>query len=266
MELGKELQGVIPDSPPGEPEPNEPEGNEGDGRDIENVRREMLRKMDNRFGEFDNQMEQLMQAVSKLTAQKPSTNGTDQLENMSADELAQLRSNVPEEKLGEFDALVQQKRNKEYVDTRFQQLQMTQKTHTERHRFNKMAVDRYPDLSDPDSDFAQEVDRQLRSVDPELRDRNPRVVYDIANDVAMSRGVSPQIRRTVRATAPTNTGPAEKANQDVQLMSDERREELKRRLQSSLPKGGKFDDDDLKDTEKFIQENQHLYTSGGKKG
>lgn len=275
MSLDKELKDVTSDSSPADIEPDNKDGK--DGRTPDEVRGELLRKQERdkreimeRLDSIAGQLSQQLRAAPAPTAGNP---GADSLDNYSLADLEAMRSKVPEENLPQYEGLLAQKRMgdmERLLDTKLQQFTQTQQMRTDRQRFNQTAVDRYPELGDLTSEFAIAVNEQLMKVPADLRERNTRIVLDLANEVAMERGVQPKSRRQVAGTAPTSSGPApQQSDEDEFVNTDEERERLKKFYQSALPKKsdgspGEFDDERLKATEKYIKGNIGYHIQGGK--
>lgn len=274
-DLSKHFKGVTPDSPPAD---DDPENNDtGDGRTPDNVRGELLRKMNQDKREFMSQMSGLAETVNEMktllrggapASQASNKTGMDSLDNYTADQLEGFRDRIPEENKAWFESIVQQKRLDERMDNRFNTFVRNQSFQTELERYNKAAKDRFPDLADLSSDFSLAVQAELSKVSDELVERNPRIVYDLAHEVAYERGVTPKPRRQVQSSAPTNTAPHSRGDEDELVMTDEQRKELADKFRSALPKDPKtgereeFDLDRIKEHERYLSKNVQHHLRG----
>jgi hypothetical protein len=273
--LSDHLKGVQAESPPPdqELEPTEEikEGDEGEDRSWKEVRGEILRKqekdkaellreLDNKLDNKFSQMAQMLQARPDPTP-SPST-GTKKLEDMSSSELQAFRSTIDWEKVSEsdkadFGLLVAKQEMEERVDSKLQSLQQQQQHDAQIKHYAEIAADRYPELRNSGSDLAREVDARLTKIQQEQAVVDPAVVLNIANEVAITKGVRPQARRTVQGKpAGTRTGPT-KSDDELPdgMTSDEQRAALAKRLQRALPKGVKFDLEKIKAEEAEIRKN-----------
>lgn len=242
MSLEKELEGVTASDIPSPEDVNESDeqvddldtdaGDESDqdsdsdgdgaddkpGRTVENVRREVLRKLDEsekRNASLFGQMISLMKSMaeSKSEGKKP---GAKDVADMSSNELAALRDQVPEDKRAEFDALLVEKRIEERVDQRLTKFQEERKYRDERTRANQLAVERFPQLKDMTSQLALEVDRRLKDMPGEFKRYNTRIVLNTAEDVAAELGIRPRhSERARRVTHPASIGSNKPVKQET---------------------------------------------------
>jgi hypothetical protein len=234
------------------------DGKTKDSRSIDNVRGEILRK----FGDFQAEVRgTLAEIKGQLSTSAPASSAKpsslqDQLNQYTADQLEQLRSTLPEDQRSAIDPYIQRKRVKEEVDQRFSAFTESYQTKSERDRFNSMAVARYPDLYNLASDFAREVDARIKQQPESVTKNNPRLVLDIANDVAIERGMKPQARRVIQGTGRQGFGSrTAPANQEDAAgasggLSDEKHDAISKALQAALPRGQKFDRKAIREREK----------------
>jgi hypothetical protein len=264
-DLRKQLAGVIQDSPPVDQEPDvepdvEPQGDDKDqddgdkGRSLDNVRGELLRKQDKLRDELADLKAELRGISSALKSQpKPAqpAEPADDLMQYSVQQLESLRGQIPEEKQAEFDRYIMKRTMDEEINSRISVFTREQQLQQKRDQYNRTATSRYPDLADLTSEFAREVNYRLQDLDEDVVNSNPRIVLDLANEVAIEKGVKPSSRRVIRgrpATADTAPAPT---NKPKPSMSDEEMSDIAKRLQGALPKGKKFDMDRVKQRVEF---------------
>ena len=277
-DLFDQLKGVNPADPPAaEPEPVEPKPEpaakdgkgDGEGRSLDNVRGELLRKItdheakiEGMFSQLSNQMSQ--QAKSSQTAPvTPSNVDANDLNTYSVAQLEGLQNTTDWSKVSEgerrtFDNILSQRRIDETLNSKLAVFTEQQAIDTERVRFGQIAVDRYPDLRDKKSEFAREVNARIEAIPDTQISSNPRVALDIANDVAIDKGVTPQRRRTVSGKpAPTRSAPSQDTN--VSKRSDAEHEQIASQLSHALPrdkdgKPQKFDMDRIRKKEADVSD------------
>jgi len=270
MNLRDQIKGVSQDSPPVDEPSNSPEPAEdkvGDGKDkdgsrtLENVRGELLRKQEKlqseinkQFSDLNARLTDLARGMVRPAAEKPKSQAS--LDDYTVSELEQYRGTISDADKPKLDAYIADRKTREAVKHEMESFTKQQQLDQSRVQYNKTAVDRYPDLNKETSDFAREVDRRLQELPEDIVMRNPRVVLDIANDVAIDRGVKPTQRRTVEGlsrVAPSNSSPTEQPTYTSKLTDDER-DRIESKLQSALPKGKKFDRKKIIEREKFYDE------------
>jgi len=219
------------------------------GRTLDNVRGELVRKQDRLEQSLRNEIRELRTALlaSKPAAKQEPAN---ELDAMSVSQLENLRAQVPEGQKEAFEAYLSTRRTEDLVEKRFSSFTAQQEFAKQRAYYTTMAVERYPDLKDYTSDFAREVDQMLSALDPAVVARNPRVVYDLANDIAIQRDVRPRQRRVVSGkTATTRTSPAPAAESKAKIDPT-----LAAKLKRALPKGKDFNTDRLKERAEYYSE------------
>jgi hypothetical protein len=297
--LFDELKGVTADvgaSPDANDDPNaapvtEPEGAEGagdpedqpvddpakagkDGRPIENVRRELLRKQHEseervleRIGDVVELVKSLVgtgTSEGKKSAQAPSA--ATGLDGMTVEQLRAVRGQVPAEQKDAFESYLTERTIAETVDRRMRGVQEEQKFVVERKNATQRAVRAYPDLTKPGSVLAREVDRRLQATDENQVKYNPRIVLNLAEDVASEMGIHPQrsagTRRVPEFDAGSAGKPVRKAtnasdNEPNVIASDTEFENIASRLKHALRGGKSFDKDSVmkrgKEYGKFFQ-------------
>lgn len=161
------------------------------GRTIENVRGELLRKLREENETTRRLLNQVLQTIQSAPvptqSKKPET-----LDDLPVETLESQRGQVPEDKRAEFDSYLIKRRIDEGIRNGLTAVQEEQKYGDERRRANQIAVDRYPELSNRGSQFYAEVNRRLAALDPNHRKYNPRIVLNLAEDVASEQGIQPR--------------------------------------------------------------------------
>jgi hypothetical protein len=272
--LDDQLKGVTPaDSPAVEPEPEpkpEPkEGEGGDDRTLENVRGELLRKMKEQEAKIEGMFTQLSNQMSQQTKSSQSQSLTpdnvdaNDLSTYSAAQLENLKRSTDWSKVSDadkdaFEGILSQRRIDEALNSKLAVFTEQQTIDQERQRFGQIAMDRYPDLGDKTSEFAREVNAKIQAMPESLVFSNPRIVLDISNEVAITKDVKPQRRRSVSGKpASTRTAPTDKPD-TANLRSDAEHDQIASRLANALPRGKKFDRDRIRKKEQDVQERMML--------
>ena len=281
--LRQQLQGVTPppDPPAGEPpiededlETNEPieDADDGDGdgpgepkdRSAENYYREVIRKSEEREERMLSMMEKLADTPTPVRSEPVKKSG-DSLDDRSIDELDGLRDQVPEDRRAAFDSYLNKRRVTEEVETRMSDLEHRTEVRTARQGAGQEAVNRYPDLADPGSDFAKKVNAKLRTLGRTYIDSNPRAIVDVANEVAISEGRqfrSNSGRRPKGSQANRSSTPVDnesRGSKGKQFQSTEETAAIAERLSRALPKGKKFDVTKINERANEYDKNRDLF-------
>lgn len=266
-ELTTDEQGDASDSE----DEGESDGEEKPGRTIENVYRELSRKQE----EFQRLMlEQQNKLIEKLAEGRPSepekkTGNT--LDDMSVTELENLRAQVAEnnpDKLGEFDAYLNQRRVDDRVTSKMSEWEKRQKDEQLRSQAQQNALRRYPELANRGSEFYSQVNARLNELGDSWVTRNPRAVLDAANDVAAEMGVAPRSAGKAanmrgRVARKSNANPKSKeVKQDDGGLSDSQFDEIGKRLGGAMPKGKSFDKKSVKQRAGYYRDNLQYYLRG----
>jgi len=232
-------------------------------RPVENVRRELLRKQTESEQRIMAQVSQLGDMIkTTLGAISPGKKPAQSLDDLTLDELRVMRGQVPEDKKAEFDAYFEDRRIEKSISEKVTRLDEESKYQTERDGANKLAVDKYPQLKDRYSELHQEVNRRLASLDQNRIKYNPRIILNLADDVAGELGIAPRYTnraRTItqppstRGTKPMKTEETEQTS----LFSDEAFDTLSKRYAHTLKGGRKFDKARIKERSKEYQ--KHLF-------
>lgn len=281
--LRQQLQGVTPPDSPTDDEPIEdeldedlePQDDDADGEDEggessepkgdrppENYFRELIRKSEEREERMLQMMERL--ADSSAVRSEPVKKSGDSLDDRSIEELEGLRDQVPEDRRAAFDAYLNKRRVQAEVDSRMTALEKKTQVQTARQQAGQEAVNRYPDLADPTSDFARKVNAKLRTLGRSYIDANPRAIVDVANEVAISEGRgfrSQPGRRPKGSQAKRQNTPVdgESRKGKKQFQSKEETAKIAARLSRGLPKGKKFDVDKINERANDYDKNRDLF-------
>ncbi len=225
---------------------------EAQGRSLENVRGELLRKLEKSeqstrelLAENARLLGQMMQMIQTGPAATQSKK-PESLDDISLSELESQRGQVPEEKRAEFDSYLIRRRIDEGIKTGITKVQEESKYADERRKANQLAVDRFPQLSNRGSELYAEVNRRLSTLDPNFRKYNPRIVLNLTEDIASELGIAP---RKVSARPRITNGPssirsdskpAPHTEQGSSVLGDEEFAKIAKRLGHAM-KGRKFD-------------------------
>jgi hypothetical protein len=234
-------------------------GGEG-GRTIDNVRGELLRKM-----EKQNQM--LMDELRALRQQQearrdygvPAQTQPQTLDDLSIEQLENMRANVPDEQKAAFEAYLSDRKIDEKVNEKVKAVTSKQTFAQREAEANQMAFDRWPALRDKSSELYRMTDSILTSMGKEA-DKNPRAILDAANEAGLELGLTPSgsgaIRR--RHREPGNSTVSGRSTRPTQTQEKAEEPELSQseinRLAQAMP-GKKF----TKEQMKRIAERTKLY-------
>jgi len=274
------IQGVPADSPSADQiedqntdpsdaaEPTQPEGDtgdtgdgKGDGRSIENVRGELLRKLEKSNNEIMEELrsirEQAQQNAQQYGTPAPQNDNPQTLDDMSVAQLEAARVNVPEESLAQFDAYLLQRKVDAKVDERLQQFETQTQNHTAEQRFNEQAVQRWPQLRDKTSELYRKADRILSEMGEAAN--HPRAVLNAANEAGLELGMSPSTGLLPGGTRrePGRVAPGRRSSAPPGRDSNDHADEhasIAASLASAMP-GGKFTEEQMK----RIAERDKLY-------
>lgn len=269
------MSDVIPGSSPADQTPiDEPVVGDikKEGRTPDEVRGEILRKMDKENAELRGMLSQMNETLVQLS-QGPQTPATEPSNSNSDDELsqytvpqlkkylkAQIDANpeIDSASVTEFNAYISSREAQEYTDKKFESYTQKQQMERETSRFEDIAQSRYPELENPKSAFSLEVQQRLKQLPPELLAVNPKAVLDVANEVAIESDVKPEARKRVQAItkpAQTGTAPADQPSDEDQ-MSEQTMKEIGDSLKRALPKGTEdFDYDKIREGERYYKAN-----------
>ena len=225
---------------------------ETQGRSLENVRGELLRKLEKSeastkelLAENARLLSQMMQMFQNGPAAAQSKK-PESLDDYSLAELESQRGQVPEEKRPDFDLYLNRRRIDEGIKDGLSKAQNESKYTNEKRKSAQLAVDRYPQLTNRGSELAAEVNRRLIALDPNERKYNPRILLNLTEDVASELGIQP---RKVSARPRITNGPssirsdskpAPHTESGSSVLGDEEFAKIAKRLGHAM-KGRKFD-------------------------
>ena len=281
-ELERQLGDVTPESSAGDDDHIEPEDIEipdtevtaeetdddkpkAKGRDAENVYRELSRKNEHLSGQLTSLQARFESAIERMEASAqaapPDATNGDPLAVKTVAQLKNLRSQVPEENLAAFDEYVSERQIQETVDARVGAFEQKQTASQARKQTAQEAVNTYPDLAKPGSDFAQAVDKELKRLGRSYTNNNPYALLDASNRVAIRDGygaktTSPRIPG--RPATKRNASPAPKAK-DGPSMDVERATKIASGLKNALPKGAKFDVEKMRESTEQYRQNRDFF-------
>ncbi len=240
-----EDDGVLAPTPDGGKVPDV----KSDDRPVQNVRGELLRKQSESEQRILAQLTQLANTVASL-ANKPTSvaSGEKTLDEMSVDELKALKAKVvgnpdiPAEKKAEFEEYYTDRKVADRVNSTLNKFQESEKVGSERKRANQLAVDRYPQLLDRTSEMRLEVTKRLDAMDQNYHKYNPRIVLNIAEDVAGDLGVAPRTVKGARGgSAPSSVNRSQKPTTSKAVegtMTEAEYNKIAEKLRHAAPKGG----------------------------
>ncbi|KPJ95873.1 MAG: hypothetical protein AMJ55_02990 [Gammaproteobacteria bacterium SG8_15] len=246
----------------------------GEGRSIDNVRGELIRKL-------EKQDEEIRELRAMLTTQQERPPAQDSppvdpnnrtLDQMSIDELktayAQLPENVdPAQKQALADYIVDRKIDEaatKKVKDETDRLSYS----TQEKRANETAMNRWPELRKKGSRFYNRVNQILQDMG-KLADQNPSAILQAANEAGLELGLQP-------ATAPTDRRRGGQRTPDVatdsdapvgdsfKLPSQEKLEDQARKLKNALPPGKEFNMDNIKKRMAHYAKDRGAYKKGSK--
>jgi hypothetical protein len=221
------------------------------GRTVDNVHGELTRKLDQQREYFtgvvsslEQKIERLLEARSGGEPAKPTSQNS--LDDLSLQDLRNIRPNVPKDQLAAFDEYVSERSIEEKVQSQVQAIQQQQQYAQAEVEANKQAVNRWPDLRDKSSAIYAKTNEILARMG-DRADNDPRAVLNAANEAGIELGLAPRTvqgpRMTgVRHTAPggTNAPPPDKAS----TIDEARLNEIAGKLGGAF-KGGKISDEAL---------------------
>lgn len=271
-DLNDQLKGVTHADPPAAEPENDPKpkkkpdkgDDKGDERTLDNIHGEFARKfkeqeakIDGMFAQINNKMGQLTQS-SQSSSVTPDNADVNDLATYSVTQLENLKrttdwGQVNEADKDAFEDILIKRRVNEALNSKLAVFTEQTQLDGDRKRFGQIAVDRFPELSDPTSEIAREVNAMIVATPKSQIESNPRIVLDFANDVAITKGVKPQRRRHVSGNlAPTRSAPTEETPES--LRSDAEHDAIAARLSPALPRGKKFDRDRIRKKEQDVRQ------------
>jgi hypothetical protein len=244
-------------------------GTEGDkdGRTVDNVRGELMRKMEKEREYFTDLVRSLEGKIEQLSSvagpAKPAKakGAPDTLDDLSIAELKTLRANVPEEQRAAFEEYFEERRVREQVETQVKAITNKQTFAQQEKTATTQALTRWPDLRDSTSELYRATNKVLNEMG-QMADSNPRAILDAANEAGMQLGLSPRTgqtrrMRTVKSTAP---GATDAPTDGDDLVDTDELNRLAAKFASST-KDGKFSKEQMERIAKNAAEyrrHQHL--------
>lgn len=224
----------------GQADPGEPK----EPRTPDNVRGELMRKRDADNAAIDvrlSRMEGMLQNIASQPAPPPTSSAPpSDINQMTSTQLEGLRPQVPEDRRGELDVLIQQRKIDESIATGIDQRLSAHQRQTLRDESNTLAHGRWPELRDQGSQFYRVTNNVLNERDAGVNS-DPQVLLDAANEAGARLGLKPTSHALtpIGFDVPHGTQPPGAAPKSG--MSQEKARAIAKRLQGALPHGKKFD-------------------------
>lgn len=212
------------------------------GRGVDEVRGELLRKMDRNQSDIAERLARLEGMLEKRQQPDvPTPSDSITIENATSAQLEALRPQIPADKRDAFEQLVRQRREEERVDARF--AANWDRRHTEQQRKDSVRVahERYPELRNESSRLYKMTNKVLDEYGDRRVNSDPGIVLAAANEAAARLGIVATVttRRSL-GTAPGGTGNPRSDDAPQETLSKAKANELAAKLANALPKGKKF--------------------------
>jgi len=223
----------------------------------------MLRKLDQSNAATNERlarMEGMLQSIVSAPAPQPTPATPAQppsIENMSAAQLEALRPQVPEDRRGELDQLIQQRRIDESIATGIDQRLSVHQAQQQRVEANQTAYGRWPELHDKGSTLYQMANRVLneRGVS-----NDPRALLDAANEAGMRLGLQPKAHTHMAGPGvPHNNSQPAPGPAAPQGISQEDATAIAQRLRGALPGGKQFNLEKVQEQSAAYEKNRGLF-------
>lgn len=246
------------------------EENESNSRTIDNVYGELTRKQNDFQEKILGEIGRLVSQVSDLASVKPAgPQGPKTLEDYSSAELTAYRDKLPAEdpQRENLSSAIANAIVNEKVQVAVNDITGRDRLQSQREAAVTEAIERYEDLADETSSFYQKVDAKVKSLDPNYVAANPRVVMDVANEVAIAAGINPtKARQVLRVPGKLSASKREGAapapeNDDELLMSEKEARKIATSLKGAL--GRELTDKELLDirkNHKSYYDNRSMFT------
>jgi len=248
--LAQAAQDVIPESsaggeaaPAATEQASDDSGGKGKGRTIDEVRGELVRRIEDANAATREQLARIEGMMSARQAEPARPAGPPDINTLPLDELEALRPSIPKEQLGAFERLVADRRVAEAVRGHVTSEFSKRETERTRREANQEAFNRYPDLHNETSPMRKMTNKVLDERGG-VEGAGVRAVLDAANEAASRLGITaatrqsggPDIRQPGSRTAPAPTGGA-----GTPTLSKEKADSIAKALRGALPAGKKFD-------------------------
>ena len=232
----------------GDADNDENEQGEKKERTAENVRGELLRKMEKSNQEMMAELKSMREDNARrsavpvpVTTPQPQT-----LDDMTIPQLEQMQKGVPEDQRPAFDTYLGERKVDAKFDAKMDKFQSTAQRKQQEDKFNEAAFDRWPQLRDKSSEFYGIADRVLSEMGVQ-GEKNPRAVFDAANDAGLQLGLVPATGQRRTRREPGNVAPGRSTRgtnaPDPGPTADDAK--IARSLGDAMP-GGKFTEKQLK--------------------
>lgn len=223
-------------------EPSDGGGKKKNERTIDEVRGELVRKIEEANSTTREMFARLEGMLSARQAEPARPAGAPDIAVMSADQLEAMRPNVPKEQMAAFDKMVSDRRMSETVrgiiTSEFSQREAGQA----REAANREAFARYPDLHNESSQMRKMTNRVLEERGG-LSDARPQAVLDAANEAASRLGVA-AVRQGSGGSDMRQPGsrsaPAPDGKPKGPSLAPEKADAIARALRHALPPGKTF--------------------------
>lgn len=279
--LAQGAQDVPPDPSPGQggqpnddtqsanspaPEQGQQSGQAGQDQSTEprtpdNVRGEILRKMDQRDAALDQRfarLEGMLQGMANQPAPAPQPSSQPaRIEDMSSQDLEALRPQVPEDKRPDLDRLITQRRIDESIANGIDQRLSAHQRQTQRVESNQTAYARWPELRDAGSQLYQMANHVLNERG-EAATQDPRALLDAANEAGMRLGLTPKAPTNVPSTLGVPSGTQPPGAPQAKGLSAEEAGKIAQRLRGALPAGKEFNMDEIQKSSALYEDNRDL--------
>lgn len=255
-----------------EPDTGDESGDEK-GRTVENVRGELLRKLEKSNADLMRELQAVREEAQRMREQygvptsQPASNQPKTLDDMSIQELEAAAANVPEEQRDAFQQYLLERKVQARVDERLTKFQSESERKTAEQRFNEQAIQRWPELRDRSTEFYRVTDRILSEMGSTAAD-NPRAVLDAANEAGLELGLHPQtgVRRSAQPASRKQPAPGRrtKSGPGSAEPSTALDDATIRSLSNAMP-GKKFTKEQLKriaDRDKVYREQLNTHVRG----
>jgi len=278
--LDKAIEGVPPVTPPaGQPPvipPSPGDKADGKGRGPDEVRGELIRKMEESNAALRAELAGLKGMVEGAVAARPAVPaGPKNLDEMSIAELRTMRTQIPAEQsqaLVALDELISNRMMDERISAGVDKKLGTQKFNQLEKDANEAAMARWPELRDKTSRLYVMTNRLLDEMG-NLAETDPRAVLNAANEAGLGLGLTPKTHgprpvydrggmlahgRDQYAPGPGDASAKLSPEEEAEL------DKISRRLGEAMP-GGKFTAEQMvriREGKLAYKANAHLLTNG----
>jgi hypothetical protein len=246
-DAGEPYSGSVSGNKDGQGSKDEDKG----GRTVDNVRGELMRKLNQEREFFTSQIQSLESKIDQLVAAGTSIPGKSKaspntLDDLSIAELKTLRTNVPEEQREAFEEYFEERRVREQVETQVKAITNKQSFAQQEQAATEQALTRWPELRDATSELYRTTNKVLAQMG-KIADGNPRAVLDAANEAGMQLGLSPKTaapRRMRSVKSPVSGATDAPVDSGAPAVDAAEMQRIASRL-GSATKGGKFSQEQM---------------------